>query len=119
MQALILCQRYTDAQSACQALLPGVDRQYLQAEASWRAGSLGEAYSSLEAFGVVQDSGKCLDLRDLVTTLLQHDRAAATAREEGGLRSVYGSQRAENLLSSSRCLFQGHICHNPYSSVTC
>ena len=84
MQGLILCQRYADAQNACLPLLTGVDRLYLQAEASWRGGHAEEAHTSLEAaLALAQDSLKCLNLRRLVARLLQHERAAAAAREEG------------------------------------
>lgn len=92
MQGLILCQRYPDAQCACQPLRLGVDRLYLQAEASWRAGSLEEAQATLEAvLALAQDNRKCLDLRDLVAGLLQHDKAAAAAYDEGAASNYHCS----------------------------
>ncbi|CAL8466826.1 g6362 [Coccomyxa elongata] len=84
VEALILCQRYTDAHSACDSLLPGVDKLYLQAQAGWRAGSLKEALAALHgAQALVQNSPKCSQLIDLVAGVMQHDNAAAAAFEEG------------------------------------
>lgn len=84
MQALILCQRYTDAHSACESLLPGVDKLYLQAQAGWRAGSLKDALAALQAaLALMQDSPKCSQLMDLVAGIMQHDDAAAAALEQG------------------------------------
>ncbi len=40
VEGLILCQRYAEAQAACQGLIEGADRLYLQAELEWRQGGL-------------------------------------------------------------------------------
>lgn len=86
MQALILCQRYTDAHSACDSLLPGVDKLYLQAQAGWRAGSLKDALAALQAAqALVQSSPKCSQLIDVVAGVMQHDDAATAAFDEGEL----------------------------------
>ena len=122
MQALILCQRYTDAHSACESLLPGVDKFYLQAQAAWRAGSLNEAIAALQAaLALTQDSPKCSQLLDLVVGVAQHDNAADAAFEEGTITkhpedvrdlTVPRSLRSRKFLLLSLLFFMAAIVEN-------
>ena len=88
-QALIGCRRHADALAAAKQLLPGIDRQYLEAEALWRSGQLAPALASLAA--VLADapgSSKCRDLHALLSVLLARDAAAAAALGQGAAPGV-------------------------------
>lgn len=88
MEALLLCQRYTDAEAACASLLEGsADRLYLQAEAAWRQGDLPAAAEALRqalrAAGPTGGSAKCSSLLAHVRELLGLQEEAVAALEEG------------------------------------
>lgn len=83
-QALILCQRYSDAQAACDVLLEGVDSWYLQAEIAWRSGMLRSAASILQrCLDFRPDSTKCIHCKELLERLQELDEAASTALDAG------------------------------------
>jgi predicted Zn-dependent protease len=87
VEALLLCQRYADAQAGCEGLLEGsIDRLYLEAEAAWRQGSLAAAAAKLEGALEAAGSGgseKCSRLLAYVQELAALDEAAAASLEEG------------------------------------
>ena len=86
VEALLLCQRYADAEAACSSLLEGsTDRLYLEAEAAWRQGRLEAAadrlQQALEAAGGA--CPKCSDLLRFVEALQQTEQEAIFALEDG------------------------------------
>ncbi len=86
VEALLLCQRYADAEAACSSLLDGsTDRLYLEAEAAWRQGRLEAAadrlQQALEAAGGA--CPKCSDLLRFVEVLQQTEQEAIFALEDG------------------------------------
>jgi tetratricopeptide (TPR) repeat protein len=85
VEALLLCQRYADAEAECSSLLEGsADRLYLEAEAAWRQGSLATAADRLrQALQVSQGSGKCSGLLRHVQELQQLEQQAVLAVEDG------------------------------------
>ena len=84
LQALIMCQRYADAQAAASKLLPGVDKLYLGAEASWRAAAMPQALTALhEALGISADSQKCLERLHFLRPIQQLDASSLAAFETG------------------------------------
>ena len=85
VEALLLCQRYADAEAECSSLLEGsADRLYLEAEAAWRQGSLAAATDRLrQALRVAQGSGKCGGLLRHVEELQRLEQQAVLALEDG------------------------------------
>lgn len=100
MEALLLCQRYTEAEAGCETLLDGsADRLYLEAEVAWRQGRLEAAVQKLQqALAIAQgsnsnnsDSGntgsqKCNSLLAYVEELLALQQQAVAALEDGLLQ---------------------------------
>lgn len=86
VEALLLCQRYADAEACCTTLLEGSpDRRYLQAEAAWRQGRLQEAADQLkQAVEAGEGSpGRCSSLMAFVGQLRGLQERAEVAEEEG------------------------------------
>eukprot|EP00887_Chlorella_sp_A99_P007751 scaffold20.g7751.t1 len=84
VEALILVGRYADAAAACEGLLAGADRQYLEAEVLWRQGGLDEAAARLAAAQqAAPGNAKCADLLTLVSSLRQLQHEAELAWEDG------------------------------------
>lgn len=86
VEALLLCQRYTDAEAACSGLLEGsTERLYLEAEAAWRQGSLEAAADRLRQALQAASSAcpKCSSLLQHVEALQQLEQEAAFALEDG------------------------------------
>ena len=84
VQALIMCQRYADARVAASKLLPGVDRLYLEAEASWRAGVLSEALAALRgALTISAGSQKCSERLQTLQPVQQLDASSLAAHGAG------------------------------------
>ena len=83
-QALIFCGRYTDALAAVSGLIPGTDRQYLQAEALWRSGQLACALAGLAPVRTeVPGLGKCHTLLARLSRVMKSDAAASAALADG------------------------------------
>ena len=92
VEALLLCQRYSDAAEACRSLLAeSADRLYLEAEVAWRQGGLAAAAKALRqalavtaaataaaaaAGGAAAGSNKCCDLLAHVETLQRLEEEA-------------------------------------------
>ena len=85
VEALLLCQRYAEAQAGCCSLLEGsADRLYLEAEVAWRQGSLAAAAGSLQrALQVAGSSRKCSSLLAHVCELQEVERQGELALEDG------------------------------------
>lgn len=86
VEALLLCQRYADAEAACSGLLEGsTDRLYLEAEAAWRQGKLEAAADRLQQALVAAGGAcpKCSDLLQHVEALQQTEQEALFALEDG------------------------------------
>lgn len=112
VEALLLCQRYADADAACSSLLEGsTDRLYLEAEAAWRQGRLEAAadrlQQALEAAGGA--CSKCSDLLRFVEALQQTEQEAAFAVEDGlPQRCIEACTRLLDGLHPTACV--GLVC---------
>ena len=85
MQALIYCHRFKDAAEQCQALHPGGDRAYLEAEIAWRSGDLLAATAILQEAAKTQPlPAKCRKLLEAVEEMAAIEVGCAVAFEEGG-----------------------------------
>ncbi|KAI3437949.1 hypothetical protein D9Q98_000393 [Chlorella vulgaris] len=85
VEALLLCQRYSEAEAGCAGLLQGsADRLYLEGEAAWRQGSLEAAAAKLrQALDVAGGSSeKCSSLLAHVDLLQGLEQQAALALED-------------------------------------
>ena len=84
VEGLIVCGRYGDAAAATEGLLPGVDRQYLEAEVLWRLGDVAAAVTQLEAAEAAAPScTKCSELLGFLLRALQLQQQAQLATEDG------------------------------------
>ena len=114
VEALLLCQRYADAKAECEGLLPGAERQYLEAEATWRLGDLEAATLLLQdALAAAPGAAKCADLLAFVVRVHEAERTAAAAMEEERFAaSAEASSAALELLAPRACtgLFTRLLC---------
>ncbi|KAL4452009.1 hypothetical protein ABPG75_007671 [Micractinium tetrahymenae] len=88
IEALLLCQRYAEAEAGCSGLPEGsTERLYLEAEVAWRQGRLQAAADKLQqALQVAASSSgrqKCSSLLEHVSSLLALWEEAEAALEEG------------------------------------
>ena len=87
VEALLLCQRYADAEAGCSGLLEGrTERLYLEAEAAWRNGRLAAAADKLRAALAAAPGGssaKCASLAAHVAELAALEEEAVAALEDG------------------------------------
>lgn len=86
VEGLILCRRFAEAAGECEGLLPGPDRQYLEAEVAWRCGDLPAALGTLAAaLAAAPGNPKCAELQRWLEPLGALWQEAAAAREDGAL----------------------------------